>query len=212
MDTRDGSFCRERAQSSAGIAPSLGLVASAGPVGCARAMRCALKRCGSVVAVVVALLLLASPSAEAKFEVPTPTKIPFVIADIHDMTQANFFRLKNMELNSRTFKPFTTSKLLKATVGGALVEVVLQAGIGWVLDQYGLNSGIEDQIAAIGTQLNGIQNSLNKIDAVTTQLRTELVNSTYETQVREAATIVAHVDTAMKDLDFVAHLPADRPH
>ena len=51
-------------------------------------MRCAPKRCGSVVAVVVALLLLASPSAEAKFEVPTPTKIPFVIADIHDMTQA----------------------------------------------------------------------------------------------------------------------------
>ena len=181
-------------------------------MGWVRVVRCAPKRCGSVVAVVVALLLLAAPSqVMAEGGLPfgpgdrlSPTNLEhLVVVSGYNRDQV----IASVKENALTYKGIQT-KLLKVTVGGALVEVLVQAGIGWVLDQYGLNSGIEAQIAAIQTQLNQIQDSLNKLQATTDQLRTDLADAHFSNLVNQASTLVAHVHGAVKELDSIAHLPA----
>jgi hypothetical protein len=120
----------------------------------------------------------------------------------YKVLDGNQFMLKSLKAGARSFG--------KLAAGGLAQGLVVQ-GLGWVLQQWGIGSGIEDQIAEIGHKLNEIQTSLNVIEASTTRLRAELAGSTFANLVSQAAPIVAHVNTGMKDLDFIAHLPANDP-
>lgn len=182
-------------------------------------MRCAPKRCGSVIAVVVvAILLLASPSpvgapVARAADPPIPTLIPTdpielgrsffpsptALETAQLLDKQNRFFLDSIKANALSYK------LIGAQIVGG---VLLQAGLSWVLNQWGLGDGVADQIAAIGQKLDEIQNTLNQIQAATEQLRAELANSHFANLVSQATTIVSEVNTDTKELDAIAHLPS----
>lgn len=242
---------RARWLSSAGLALRFGLVATAVPVRCARAMRCVPKRRGPVIAIVVALLLLASPSlvvasasgradagrasssrgvvVEHPYEIQ-PNGELLAIGGMSQQDWDNYYTNLNRlqaggplleqekaAINNVKVAGQKRAELLKSLKAGArsLAGGIAQAGafalIGWVLDQWGLGSGIEGQIAEIRTQLNQIQNTLNQIQTATAELRKQFEIKDFEQQAREAGDIIAPVDSAFKDLNYVAHLSKDDP-
>jgi hypothetical protein len=175
-----------------------------------------------VIAVVVALLLLASPSlviasaggradagrASSSRGGPVARAASNGVAestlllaeDLLKATRGNTHILESLKANA-----------LSVAVGGGVVEGVVTAGLGWLLDQYGLGGGIEDQIAGIQTQLNEIQNTLNKVYEATKQLRTDLADSDFANLAAQATPIVSNVDTGMKQLHSIAQRPVDDP-
>lgn len=185
---------------------------------------------GAVIAVAVALMVLAAPSLVAASaggrehagRASSPrggavTHGGVVVAPNGDLVLEYPYTQLDLDEYEARFAKHNRDKLIKSLKAGAksLAGGIAQAGafavIGWVLDQWGGGGGIEGQIAEIRTQLNEIQNTLNKIDDRTAKLRTELADSTFANLVHQAAPIVAHVNTGMKDLNFIAHLPADDP-
>lgn len=224
MRIRDRGFPRARRLPSARLASSLGLVVAPVPAGWARAMRRAPKRRGPVIAGVVALVLLAAPSlavASASGRAGGPRATTAVVnrVDPNDpdgiwngtLAEWHAFNVAQAKEQRKKLIRGLAANAAKV-VGPGLVEGLAFAAVGWVLDQWGYGGGgIDDQIAEIRTQLNEIQNTLNKIDAATTQLRTELADSHFSNLVSQASGIVASVDTDAKELDAIARMGADDP-
>ena len=84
-------------------------------------------------------------------------------------------------------------------------------GFGWVLGQFGLGDGLENDIAGIRDQLREIQNRLNEILAATTQIRADLAESTYSGLVAQTTPITARIDTGLNDLKTVADMAKGDP-
>ena len=81
-------------------------------------------------------------------------------------------------------------------------------GFGWVLSQFGLEDGMQTEIAGVRDQLRQINTTLDEIVVATAQLRAELAQGTYSGLVAQASTITASIKTGMQDLDTIANLPA----
>lgn len=177
---------------------------------------------GTVIAVVVALVLLAVPSlavasAGGPAGGPRATTAGIDRVDPNDpdriwngtLAEWHAFNLKQGKQERKKLLKGLAANAAKI-VGPGLVEGLAFAAVGWVLDQWGNGGGgIDDQIAEIRTQLNEIQNTLNRIEAGTTQLRKDLADSHFANLVHQALGIVASVDTDTNELDAIAHMSAD---
>lgn len=177
---------------------------------------------GAVIAVVVALVLLAVPSlavASASGRAGGAQATTAVVNRVDPNDPDGIWNGTMAEWHAFNLEQATgqRKKLIRGLarnaakiVGPGLVEGLAFAAIGWVLDQWGSGGGgIDDQIAEIRTQLNEIQDTLNRIEAGTTQLRKDLADSHFANLVHQALGIVASVDTDTSELDAIAHMSAD---
>jgi hypothetical protein len=84
-------------------------------------------------------------------------------------------------------------------------------GFGWVLGQFGLGDGVDPQIGAIQTKLQEIEDRLTGLAAATSQLRAELAQGTFSGLVAQATPVIAQINQGMSDLDFIASMGKHDP-
>lgn len=96
-------------------------------------------------------------------------------------------------------------------LGEGAVFAVGGKGFGWALQAFGLEDDTAGEIVAIRGQLKEIQGSLAETLAATTQIRSELAQSTYSGLVAQTTPITANVDKGMEDLQTVAEMSPGDP-
>lgn len=117
--------------------------------------------------------------------------------------------------------PLARAASVPSDFGARLAIVVLQevsksqlpggASLGRLLEQFGLGSKSESEIAGIKTQLGQIQSRLTALETEVTQLRAEVAQGTYSVLVGEASPLTAAIDEGMDDLYVISQMSAKDP-
>ena len=85
------------------------------------------------------------------------------------------------------------------------------AGVGRLLEQFGLGDKPESEVAGIRTELGEIQNRLDVLQTAVSQLRAEVAESEFSVLVGQTTELTAAIDRGMGDLAELANTPANDP-
>jgi hypothetical protein len=167
-------------------------------------MSCAPKSRATVIAIVVALLLVASPSLVVASASGRP-----------DAGRASSSRggpvVHAVLIPDHVLAPTTAAGSILHGLAPGVLSYLGGLGFGWVLGQFGLGDGVAEQIGEIQNKLLVIESRLRALEAATSALRVELAQGTYSGLVAQATPIIADVNQGMADLDFISRMRADDP-
>jgi hypothetical protein len=149
---------------------------------------------GSLIGVVVAVMLVASPlvvvaSANGRVSAArAPSSRAGAVGHLFFLAPVASFIMQELASNAISY------------------------GFGWVLGQFGQGSGVDPQIGEIQSKLQAIEDRLSGLQAETSALRGELAQGTFSGLVAQATPVIAQINQGMSDLDFIAGMRADDPH